>query len=198
LQTARRDREKSTLRGAKLDNSGNSQQLVKLQVEASITPYQGNLHASPASGGDYQARIAYHNFSRSQRHTTASPASFDVPLAPLVQSRGCFYSFLGHRTPHCELLFPTVDLRSQHKVPAPETPDIRLIFNPEVLSNQELEKLAQIATAEALEKLQQALDVHENRLIEIQRSKTGRNEPVGAQKKRISLLQKLIAGCEKG
>ncbi len=84
------------------------------------------------------------------------------------------------------------------QVPAPETPDIRLIFNPEGLSNQELEKLAQLATAEALEKLQQALDVHENRLIEIQRSKTGRNEPVGAQKKRISLLQKLVAGCEKG
>jgi integrase len=79
----------------------------------------------------------------------------------------------------------------QH-VPAPETPDVSLIFNPEGLSNHELEKLAELGTADALEKLQQALDAHEKRLAEAQQSKTGRNALVGAQKKRINLIQHLI------
>ena len=50
------------------------------------------------------------------------------------------------------------------QVPAPETPDIRLMFNPEGLSNQEMEKLVEVGTAEALEKLHQALSVHNKRL----------------------------------
>jgi hypothetical protein len=40
------------------------------------------------------------------------------------------------------------------QVPAPETPDITLIFNPEGLSNDELEHLAQLATPDALARLQ--------------------------------------------
>jgi hypothetical protein len=40
------------------------------------------------------------------------------------------------------------------QVPAPETPDVSLIFNPEGLSNYKLEKLAELGTANALEKLQ--------------------------------------------
>ncbi len=82
------------------------------------------------------------------------------------------------------------------QVPVPETPDVRLIFNPEGLSNQELEKLAQLATAEALEKLQQALDAHEKRLTEAQQHKTGRSALVGAQRKRMTFIQGLIAECE--
>ena len=82
------------------------------------------------------------------------------------------------------------------QVPAPETPDIRLIFNPEGLSNAELEKLAQLATSEALDKLQQALIAHEKRLEKAKQHKTGRNALVGAQKKRISFIQELLATCE--
>ena len=82
------------------------------------------------------------------------------------------------------------------QVPVPETPDIRLIFNPEGLSNAELEKLAEGATPSALEKLRQALDAHEKRLVEAQQTKMGRNALVSAQKKRIALLQKLVADGE--
>ncbi len=82
------------------------------------------------------------------------------------------------------------------EVPAPETPDIALIFNPEGLSNQELEKLVEIATTEALEKLQQALAAHQQRLTEALQRKTGRSALVTAQRKRIYLLQKFIAECE--
>ncbi len=82
------------------------------------------------------------------------------------------------------------------KISAPEAPDISLIFNPEGLSNHELEKLAQLATADALDKLRQALDAHQKKLAEVQKNKTGRNALVGGQKKRISLIQKLIADCE--
>jgi hypothetical protein len=81
------------------------------------------------------------------------------------------------------------------QIPAPETPDIRLIFNPEGLSNTELEKLAHLATSEALDKLQQALIAHEKRLEEAKQHKTGRNALVGAQKKRISFIQELLAAC---
>ncbi|SRR6266851_4202898 len=84
----------------------------------------------------------------------------------------------------------------QH-IPAPETPDIALIFNPEGLSNHELEKLAELGTADALDKLCQALEAHQQRLAEIQQSKTGRNALVSAQKRRVLLLQKLIANCER-
>jgi len=82
------------------------------------------------------------------------------------------------------------------QVPAPETPDIRLIFNPEGLSNTELEKLAELASAEALEKLHQALDAHEKKLADMQQHKTGRSALVGAQKKRIMFIQNLVATCE--
>jgi hypothetical protein len=47
---------------------------------------------------------------------------------------------------------------SLQQVPAPEIPDIALIFNPEGISNRELEKLAKLGTVEALDKLRQALD----------------------------------------
>jgi len=83
----------------------------------------------------------------------------------------------------------------QH-IPIPETPDIHLIFNPEGLSNHELEKLAELATTEALEKLQLALDAHEKRLEETQQHKSGRSALVAAQKKRIKFIQELIALCE--
>jgi len=82
-------------------------------------------------------------------------------------------------------------------IPAPETPDIRLIFNPEGLSNHELEQLAQLETKDALEKLRQALQAHERRLIEAQQHKTGRSALVAAQKKRVSLIQTLITRCER-
>lgn len=83
------------------------------------------------------------------------------------------------------------------QVPAPETPDPTLIFNPEGLSNTELEKLARLGTREALDKLQQALTAHQARLVEVQQVKTGRSALVGAQKKRISLLEALIVDCER-
>jgi len=82
------------------------------------------------------------------------------------------------------------------QVPAPETPDIYLMFNPEGLSNGELEKLARLGTVDALGKLRQALDAHEKRLEEAKQHKTGRNALVGAQKKRISFIQELLAVCE--
>lgn len=83
------------------------------------------------------------------------------------------------------------------QIPAPETPDIRLIFNPEGFSNEELEKSAEVGTADALEKLRQVLSAHEKKLAEARQQKTGRSALVGAQKKRVSLLQRLILECEK-
>ena len=82
------------------------------------------------------------------------------------------------------------------QIPAPETPDLALIFNPEGLSNAELEKLAWWGTHDTLDKLRQALEAHQARLVEVQQSKTGRSALVGAQKKRISLLEALIVDCE--
>lgn len=79
------------------------------------------------------------------------------------------------------------------RVPAPETSDIRLIFNPEGLSYDELTKLALLGTPEALDKLHQALEAHEKRLEEMKQSKTGRNALVGAQKRRIHFIQELLA-----
>jgi integrase len=78
----------------------------------------------------------------------------------------------------------------------PEVADIHLIFNPEGLSNHELEKLGELATPEALDKLRQALNAHEKRFAETQQHKTGRNALVGAQRKRITFIQRLIADCE--
>ena len=83
------------------------------------------------------------------------------------------------------------------RIPAPQTLDLRLIFNPEGLSNAELEKLAEVGTADALEKLRQALSAHEKKLAEIRQQKTGRSALVGAQKKRVNLLQRLIPACER-
>jgi len=82
------------------------------------------------------------------------------------------------------------------QVPAPEVPDVHLIFNPEGLSNHELEKLGQLGTHEALDKLHQALSAHEKKLVEAQQHKTGRSALVAAQKKRIRFIQALIATCE--
>ena len=81
------------------------------------------------------------------------------------------------------------------QIPAPQTPDLRLIFNPEGLSNQELEQLAELGTPLALEKLQQALSAHKQKLTGLQQQdKTGRNALVTAQRKRIEFLEDLIAG----
>ena len=79
------------------------------------------------------------------------------------------------------------------EIPTPETPDIHLIFNPEGLSNDELERLAKLGTREARQKLHQAVDAHQTRLSELQQQhKTGRNALVNAQRKRIVFLQKLL------
>lgn len=80
---------------------------------------------------------------------------------------------------------------------APEASDIHLIFNPEGLSNHELEQLASLATVEALDTLRQALAAHEKRLAQMQQQKAGRNALVGAQRKRITFIQKLITDCER-
>lgn len=82
------------------------------------------------------------------------------------------------------------------QIPAPEAPDIKLIFNPEGLSNGELEKLARLATPDALTKLQQALEAHEKRLNATQYSKSGRNALIAAQRKRIKLIKGLIVEYE--
>ena len=82
------------------------------------------------------------------------------------------------------------------QIPAPGAPDPALIFNPEGLSNIELEKLAHLGTHDALDKLRQALVAHQERLVGVQQCKTGRSALVGAQKKRISLLEALIVDCE--
>lgn len=82
------------------------------------------------------------------------------------------------------------------QLPTPEAPDVALIFNPVGLSNHELEKLAQLGTAAALDKLRQALSAHEQRLTEIRQHKTGRSALVTAQKQRVIFIQKLIADCE--
>jgi len=82
-------------------------------------------------------------------------------------------------------------------VPTPQTPDVRLIFHPEGLSNLELEKLAELATGDALDTLRQALAAHEKQLEEAMQHKTGRSAVVGAQKKRVRFIQELLAGCER-
>jgi hypothetical protein len=83
------------------------------------------------------------------------------------------------------------------QLPAPETPDITLMFNPEGLANTELEKLAKLATPSALSKLHQALDAHEKKLADLcQQHRTGRNARVAAQKKRIAFVRALLADCE--
>lgn len=79
------------------------------------------------------------------------------------------------------------------QIPAPETPDIHLIFNPEGLSYDELKKLALLGTPEALDELHQALEAHEKRLEEMKQRKTGRSALVGAQRKRINFIQELLA-----
>jgi hypothetical protein len=112
------------------------------------------------------------------------PISSKVPMTPLEK---CVVNEDQEGTKACQATL----LRE----PAPEAPDIRLIFNPEGLSNQELERLAELGTAEALEKLQLALSIHEQKLVEIQRSKTGRSALVSGQKKRTVLLRNLIVKC---
>lgn len=114
------------------------------------------------------------------------PISSKVPMTPIEK---CVVDGDQAGAQACR-----ADLR---QIPAPQTPDIRLIFNPEGLSNQELEQLAGLGTPLALEKLQQAKKAHEQKLASLeQQDKTGRNALVSAQKKRIALLQKLIVDCE--
>ena len=74
-----------------------------------------------------------------------SPISSKVPITPIEK---CVIDGdqTGARACRADL----------QQIPAPQTPDIRLIFNPEGLSNQELEQLARLGTPLALEKLQQA------------------------------------------
>jgi integrase len=114
----------------------------------------------------------------------ALPVSSKVPMTPLET---CIVEGDQEGAQACRAAL--------QQIPAPETPDIRLIFNPEGLSNTELEKLAQLATSEALDKLQQALIAHEKRLEEAKQHKTGRSALVGAQKKRIRFIQELLAAC---
>jgi len=104
-----------------------------------------------------------------------------VPMTPLVR---CVASGDEVGATACQVTL--------QQVPAPETPDIRLMFNPEGLSNQEREKFVEVGTAEVLEKLHQALSVHNKRLTFALQHKTGRSAVVVAQKKRMSLLQRLI------
>jgi hypothetical protein len=113
------------------------------------------------------------------------PISSKVPMTPVEK---CTVNGDKVGTETCQLALK--------EVPAPETPDIRLIFNPEGLSNHELEQLAQLGTHDALDKLRQALQAHEQRLIEAQQHKTGRSALVAAQKKRVSLIRAMITGCE--
>jgi len=87
----------------------------------------------------------------------------------------------------------TVCRAALRQIPTPETADIRLMFNPEGLRNDELKKLALLGTPEAVDKLRQALEAHEKRLEEMKQSKTGHNALVGAQKKRIKFIQELLA-----
>jgi hypothetical protein len=79
------------------------------------------------------------------------------------------------------------------QIPVPEAPDIALIFNPEGLSNHELEKLAQLATTDAMDLLRQALSAHEQRLAQVKsQHKTGRNALIGGLRKRIGYIRELI------
>jgi hypothetical protein len=82
-------------------------------------------------------------------------------------------------------------------VPAPQVPDVHLIFHPAGLSNSELENLAELATSEALGMLRQALAAHEKRLEEAMLHKTGRSAVVGALKKRVRFIQELLADGER-
>lgn len=120
-----------------------------------------------------------------QEETQTLPVTSKVPMTPLEK---CVLAGDQAGAQACR--------DALQEVPAPETPDIRLIFNPEGLANTELEKLAELATDEALDTLQQALLAHEKQLEEAQQHKTGRSALVGAQRKRITFLQKLIADCE--
>jgi hypothetical protein len=116
----------------------------------------------------------------------ALPVTSKVPMTPLET---CVFEGDREGAQACRAAL--------QQIPAPEAPDIKLIFNPEGLSNAELEKLAELATPLALEKLRQALTAHEQRLAEAQRHKTGRNALVGAQKKRIRFVQELVARSER-
>ncbi len=112
------------------------------------------------------------------------PVSSKVPMTPLEK---CVIEGDQAGAQECRAAL--------QEIPVPQTPDIRLIFNPEGLSNAELEKLAALASTEAMEKLHQALNAHEKKLMDIRQHKTGRNALVNAQEKRIKFIQNLIADC---
>ncbi len=113
------------------------------------------------------------------------PVTSKVPMTPIEQ---CVVNGDQEGEAACRAAL-------QH-IPAPETPDIHLIFNPEGLRYDELKKLALLGTPEALDKLHQALEAHEKRFEEMKQHKTGRSALVGAQKKRIRFIQELLAACE--
>ncbi len=110
------------------------------------------------------------------------PITSKVPMTPIEQ---CVVSGDQEGEAACRAAL--------QQVPAPQTPDIHLMFNPEGLRYEELKKLAVLGTPEALDKLRQALEAHEKRLEDMKQSKTGRNALVGAQRKRIGFIQDLLA-----
>jgi integrase len=110
------------------------------------------------------------------------PIQSKVPMTPIEQ---CVVNGDQEGAQRCR--------EALQQAPVPEAPDIALIFNPEGLSNHELEKLAQLATADAMDLLRQALAAHEQRLAEAKsQHKTGRNALIGGLKKRIGYIRELI------
>lgn len=115
------------------------------------------------------------------------PIQSQVPMSPIEQ---CVVKEDQEGAQRCR--------EALQQVPAPEAPDIALIFNPEGLSNRELEKLAQLATADAIDLLRQALSAHVQRVAEAQsQHKTGRNALIGGLKKRIGFIRELIDDGER-
>ena len=110
------------------------------------------------------------------------PIQSKVPMTPIEQ---CVVNGDQEGAQRCR--------EALRQAPVPEAPDTALIFNPEGLSNHELEKLAQLATTDAMDVLRQLLSAHEQRVAEAKRQhKTGRNALVGGLKKRIGYLRELI------
>jgi integrase len=135
------------------------------------------VHCGMFIGGE-KARLLHEG-------TATLPVTSKVPMTPLEK---CVMNNDQAGAESCRAAL--------QQLSAPEAPDPTLIVNPEGLSNSELEKLAQVGTRDAFEKLQRALEAHQARLVEVQQAKTGRSALVGAQKKRIRLLEALLVDCE--
>ncbi len=115
------------------------------------------------------------------------PIQSKVPMTPIEQ---CVVKGDQEGAQRCR--------EALQQMPVPEAPDLALIFNPEGLSNHELEKLAQLATADAIDLLRQALSAHEYRLADAKsQHKTGRNALIGGLKKRIGYIRELIDDGER-